>query len=609
MPELVVKKGPGRGDVLTLGNARMTVGRAPDNDVHLDDRTVSRYHAVLTEREGEWHLTDLGSNNGTLVNGQPVVTSRLEHLDEIHLGNVVMSFRDDEVDQPETAVEQKRPHPEITQAIRLDDLGPALAPARTPGTRLIHRDRRLDYLLAVAELAASVRSVATLFDGVVQSLRGTVRADRVIPILEDDDILRPYLESSQDFGDTLDDLGIDVSLIERCRREGIAAVGRSTDPILHVAAVPIRVGVRNIGMIYCERSQPSVAFTEDDLRYLLAGSLLTGVAIENIRSRESMTRRAQSLSRQLEQHYSMVGESEVMAEVYRIIRKAAPTDAGVLICGESGTGKEMVARAVHLHSQRKDGPLETVNCGAVPATLMEAELFGHVKGAFTGAVADKPGRFELADGGTLFLDEVVELSPECQTKLLRALEEGHVRRIGDIKDRSVDVRLIAATNRDLDQAIAEGRLRQDLFYRLDRLRIVVPPLRERAGDIEILAQHFLQQLGRSLKRPVQAFAPEVMEVFDSYDWPGNVRELRNVVERMVILADGPLLGLELIPDDLKAAAGTDRKSTVEPLRDMEKQQIIRALQETGGNKQKAAQMLGIDRSTLYKKLKRYGMNP
>jgi len=325
------------------------------------------------------------------------------------------------------------------------------------------------------------------------------------------------------------------------------------------------------------------------------------------RAERNLARRAEILSRQVQERYDMVGESPPMQALYEFIHKAAPTEAGVFICGESGVGKEMVARAVHNNSHRSHGPLEIVNCGAIPVGLLDSELFGHVRGAFTGAVADKPGRFELADGGTLFLDEITTMPLECQAKLLRVIEEGKVRRIGATRDRAVSVRLMAATNSDPAQAVAAGILREDLFYRLDRLRVVVPPLRQRADDIPLLAEHFLEVCSASLKGKVNSFDPEVHEVFRAYRWPGNVRELRNVVERMVILADGPELGLDLVPGDLRRAADSPKDHDVQSLDEIARQQIVRALDEADGNKSRAARILGIDRSTLYAKLRHYGM--
>ncbi len=611
MPRLEVQDGPVRREAFGLAKDRVSVGRAQDNDLQLDDRTVSRYHAVLFERDSRWHISDLGSNNGILVNGQQSVTSSLKHYDEIQLGNVVMTFLEE--DQPRAAVAapaRKIGRTDITQTISLDDLrrmGPEVLAG--PGEPVLDRVR-LNSLLVIGELAASAPAVPALFEGITQSLSTAIGGARAVPVLEEEDgTLRPYVGSKGKSGDVVDELGIDASVVEQCRHEVVAATHQDGDSVLQIASVPIRIGERCLGFLYCERGDPPGEFLKKDRTYLVTVGMLMGVAIENIRSRERVDRRARSLSRQLGQQYNMVGESEALKNVFDFIRKVASTDAGVMICGESGTGKEMVARAIHFHSRRSDGPLEIVNCGAMPVTLMESELFGHVRGAFTGAVADRPGRFELADGGTLLLDEVVELSPECQVKLLRVIEEGKVRKVGDTEDRLVDVRVIAATNRDLEQAVAEGRLREDLFYRLDRLRVVLPPLRDRPGDIEMLAEHFLSEWRGSLKRPGDAFAPEVVEVFDSYGWPGNVRELKNVVERMVILGEGPVLGTDLIPNDLKAAALNGTPCELETLAEVEKRHILDVLHETQGNKKRTAELLGIDRSTLYAKLKRYEITP
>ncbi len=606
MASLFVKEGTAAGMEFRLAGPRVSIGRAADNDVQLDDRTVSRYHAVMTERRDGWHINDLGSHNRIVVNGAPVLAGKLVHNDEIQLGSVVLAFC------VEGAAPAERPAPErpgasaeITQTIRLSDLqgsGPA-----GPLGQTLQDDHRLRLLLTLTELAVSVRSLQALFDSVVQVLRRTLSVDRVIPVLEEGQALRPFLESRHDFGDSLEALGVSLSVVNRCRREGLAGVWRNAGPSPNVACVPIRVGSKDLGLIYCDRADPTAEFTNRDLTYLLAVAIQTGAAIENVRSMDRLSRRARSLSRQLAQRYDMVGRSEPMQALYEFIRKAAPTDAGILVCGESGTGKEMVARAIHQHSRRSEGPLEIVSCAAIPTGLLESELFGHVRGAFTGAVADRPGRFELADGGTLFLDEVVEMPLECQTKLLRALEEGNVRRVGDTRDRAVDVRLIAATNRDPAEALAQGRLRQDLFYRLDRLRCVLPPLRDRLGDVELLAGHFLEQINSSTGHSVEGFAPGVLELFKAYDWPGNVRELKNVVERMVLLADGPVLGLDHVPEELRAAPGAGAGDAVAPLDEMERKHILSALQAAGGNKKRAAEMLGIDRSTLYAKLKRYGL--
>jgi len=311
----------------------------------------------------------------------------------------------------------------------------------------------------------------------------------------------------------------------------------------------------------------------------------------------------------------LIGSAAAMEEVYQLTRQVARSNASVLLLGETGTGKELIAKAIHHLSPRASGPFIRVNCGALHENLLESELFGHVRGAFTGAVADKPGRFELADGGTLFLDEVTEMPLHCQTKLLRALEERKIRRVGGTRYVGVDVRLVAATNRVPEQAVAEGALREDLFYRLDHLRIAVPPLRRRGSDVVELARHFLDQAGHSAKRHIEGFEEGVLSVFRAYDWPGNVRELKNVVERMVILGEGPVLGTQTIPEEIRNAAecnsedasGAAPRDAFPSLKEVERRHIMDALAHAEGNKTQAARMLGIDRSTLYARLRQYGI--
>ncbi len=599
MPSLLVKSGSESGKSLTVSSSRVKIGRAPGNEVILPDRTVSREHAVLLRCRGDWYIQDVGSHNRVLVNGAPVVSCVVHEGDEIKLGDVLLLFQGSTEDVLEDfSLEVGDTSTEVTQVI------PVGMGVEGGGGR----SRRLNEAVALGEMASAVRSVPALLHGVQVNLREVLTAERVVPVLkENSGEWKPYVSREGGFGAGPAEVEIDPSLLERACREGPVAARESAEKGRFIACVPVRVGARNLGALYCERPEAEGAFTDEELGHLLYIGVGLAMTIEGLRSHQQLISRTRSLSRQLAEHYDMVGESEEMKRVYRFIHRVAPTKAGVFVCGESGTGKEMVARAIHRNSSRADGPLEIVNCAAVPASLMESELFGHVKGAFTGAVADRPGRFELADRGTLFLDEVGELPLECQSKLLRVLEQDTIRPVGATEDRRVEVRLIAATNHDARTAVEEGRVRADLFYRLDRLRVVVPPLRERAGDVNRLAEHFLRKFGRDCKRPVAGFSHEALEIFNSYDWPGNVRELRNVVERMVLLGDGPILGPELVPEDIKTrvrAAAEGPRS----LEAVEREHIIHTLRATQGNKKKAAELLGIHRSTLYAKIQKYGID-
>lgn len=319
------------------------------------------------------------------------------------------------------------------------------------------------------------------------------------------------------------------------------------------------------------------------------------------------------LRRELDESFGLeniVGRSPPMQEVFDIIRQVAPTRATVLIEGESGTGKELVARAIHRLSPRASGPFVAVHCAALAPSLLESELFGHEKGAFTGAVEMRRGRFEMADGGTIFLDEIGEVDASVQVKILRVLEERAFERVGGEQTIEVDVRLLAATNRSLEQLVKEKRFREDLYFRLHVVTIHLPPLRERREDIPLLCDHFLRRFAEENKKPIEGFTPEVMEILVSYDWPGNVRELRNAVERMVVLARGPRLGVRELPPEIRQTVPGHSSSLPAGLRRMtlqeaERRLIVEALKHNRGNRTRAAQQLGISRRTLLRKIKEY----
>lgn len=318
-----------------------------------------------------------------------------------------------------------------------------------------------------------------------------------------------------------------------------------------------------------------------------------------------------SLRQQLDRKFGMeniIGESAPMHEVFDIVQQVAPTRATALITGETGTGKELIAHAIHNLSPRKKAPFIAVHAAALPSTLLESELFGHEKGAFTGAVERRIGRFELADGGTLFLDEIGELDPMIQVKLLRVLEERSFERVGGQKTVEVDVRLIAATNKDLKKQVTGGKFRDDLFYRLSVVTIGLPPLRERRDDIPLLVTAFLRQCSEDNGKNVTELTPDAMNVLMAYDWPGNVRELRNTVEQMVVLARSEKLTLRDVPAAIRGGADLTKIAVVRngmTVVEAEKELIVQALKELKGNRTKAAEKIGISRRTLHRKLKKY----
>jgi DNA-binding NtrC family response regulator len=306
----------------------------------------------------------------------------------------------------------------------------------------------------------------------------------------------------------------------------------------------------------------------------------------------------------------MLGQSEEIRRVWDMLEKVAPSAASVLIVGESGTGKELVARALHNKSPRKKGPFVALNCGAFPREILENELFGHEKGAFTGAIAEKAGSFEQADGGTLFLDEVAEMEPDIQVKLLRALEQRTFRRLGGKKEISVDIRVISATNRNVEDALREGKLRDDLYHRLAVVPIPLPPLRDRAGDIRLLAHEFLTRFGSDLGKHISGFSPGAVEWMETYSWPGNVRELKNAVERAVILAHSDEIGVnDLRPRHLALDEAVVRVPVGTSIEDTNRVLTLKTFAFTGGDHEKTARILGIDESLLRDRLVTYLQEP
>jgi DNA-binding NtrC family response regulator len=350
-------------------------------------------------------------------------------------------------------------------------------------------------------------------------------------------------------------------------------------------------------------------FDQEELKYVIGKAVKTRVLSE-----EEVQLEAVDLDRS-----EIVGTSPTMTKIFDVIRKVAPTTTSILITGETGTGKELVANAIHANSPRKHNPFIKINCSAIAENLIESELFGYEKGAFTGAVSSKPGRFELAHKGTLFLDEIGDLPREMQVKLLRVIQDHEFERVGGLQTIKVDVRLVAATNRNLQQDVREGLFREDLFYRLNVMPIHVPPLRERKEDIPALVRYFVDQFNRKLDRQITGADAEVMELLRDHDWPGNIRELENLIERLVLMAKGgeivmgdiPAELIEAVEEKAQTAAPGEKKSIKELIRektgDIEKQMIVRVLEECEGNISKAARQLGLSRRGLHLKLAKYNL--
>jgi Nif-specific regulatory protein len=367
--------------------------------------------------------------------------------------------------------------------------------------------------------------------------------------------------------------------------------------------VPLIMLDHTLGVIYLDTNEPHVHFDEDHLQLVSAIASITAVAIENARHFEWLESENLRLLADVNLEHNMVGESPAMRQVYQFISKVALTDSTVLISGESGTGKELAARALHQNSKRAIKPFMAVNCAALAESLLESELFGHEKGAFTGAVSQKKGRLEIADGGTVFLDEIGELSPALQVKLLRVLQEREFERVGGTRTIKLDIRLLTATNRDLEELISRGAFRQDLFYRLNVVQLEMPPLRQRQEDIPLLASYFASKYSEKCNRKVLGISAEAQRRLVSYDWPGNVRELENAIERAVVLGTTERVLLEDLPEavlETEISATTPATKYHEAVAQTKKQIILTAMDQTKGSYTEAAKLLGVHPNYLHR---------
>ncbi len=629
LARLVVIEGPDAGREFELPLRGGGVGRGDTNLIVLTDPAISRQHGSIELRDGALCWIDDSGKPRTLINGAPPTVHRLAAGDEIVLGATRMAFL------PVDGVAFTKASSNVTMEIG----------SRALLSLVGHDDRARRHLASIAQLgdrlrgesAAGREAVARAACDAALSALGAHRAfvllasRRAAPVaaaISGNDSTQ--LQLPQDLVDKVT-TGKQLVTAETGGRASLGAPIHGRDDEV-------------LGILWIDRR--GAAWDSTDALAANCIAHLTGAAWVGADARDLLTRRADALEEQLEgpSHAEIIGRSAAAARVLDFVNRVGPSDATVLLGGESGSGKEMVARAIHRASRRAKGPCVAVNCAALTESLIESELFGHEKGAFTGATEKKAGRFEMADRGTLFLDEVGELPLGLQTKFLRVLEEKRFERVGGQKAIEVDVRMVAATNRDLAEMVRRGTFREDLFYRLSVIHIVVPPLRERLDDVPLLADHFLVRFRQQSGRRITGFSPDAMAAMTRYAWPGNVRELRNAIERAIVLGDREQLQVSDLPPQLQTAVAAAPKRTssptpplgslisssnaqivVEPapagaplpapakpapvaarsLRELEKEGILAALAATNGNKAQAAAILEIDRSTLYKKLKDY----
>ncbi len=628
-PRLIALSGSANGTIFALTEDEVSIGREPANQIRVDDHSVSRRHCLIKHENGSFRVVDLESYNGTFVNGVPVGEQALNHGDQIAVGKVVFLFLIDEMEAvaTENAVELNDEELKNFSTIRLEGkdalyLKSAAVIAALPENARIARD--LNALLRISTWLSTVHKLADLQNTLLGTLLDTIPAERAALLLVGaDSDASVAAHARRERSEAESPIRISRSVVERVRREGAAilCVDVSEDESISEAeslvaarvcsllCAPLLIRDRVAGFIYFDSSNPATKLDELHLQLLTAVGSIAAVAIDNVQRWERLQDENQRLHEEINLDHNMIGESPRMREVYRFIERIAPAGATVLIRGESGTGKELVAHAIHNNSERCDRQFVAINCAVLSETLLESELFGYEKGAFTGAVAQKRGRLEVASGGTLFLDEVGELTPATQSKLLRVLQERQFERVGGTRTIDVDVRIIAATNRNLEEAIKTGAFRQDLYYRLNVISLSLPALRERREDIPLLACHFVAKYSKKCKRLVSGISPETRECLLGYDWPGNVRELENAIERAVVLGNSDVIMPDDLPETLLNVAATSQHPSTfqEAVLEMKKQVILRTLEQTSGNYTEAAKLLGIHPTNLHRLIRTLGL--
>ncbi len=619
-PRLVGIGGPLKGTAFSLPAGEVSIGRDSSNHLWAPDPALSRRHCLVVASSEQVSIHDLGSRNGTLVNGVPVEQQEMRHGDQIYIGDSVLLFLLNEdgehpagnpVEFQDTAAFEGSP-----LLLRAQDslyLQPEKMVAGLPSSARHARD--LNSLLKIATGIGGIRDRDSLQWQLLGFIFDVVPAERGAVLLCDN----PDEFTSTAAWDRVRGPGHPVrvsrTMVQRALKERIGLVVsdvlgnqalRQVKTLVELKVrsllcVPLVIAERVLGAIYLDTTSPTVRFDEDHLQMMTAVAGIASLAFDNVSHWEELRRENQELRAEIELEHNMVGGSPAMRRVFDFIRRVAPTDSTVLIQGESGTGKELVARALHRNGSRANRPFVAINCAAIAETLLESELFGHEKGAFTGAATQKKGKVEVAEGGTLFLDEIGELALGLQAKLLRVLQEREFERLGGSRPIKLNIRLVAATNRSLPEAVKAGTFRNDLYYRLNVVTLNMPALRERREDISALADHFAAKASRKCGMRVKPISSEALACLMHYDWPGNVRELENALERALVLGSTD----SILPDDLPEAvleAGSAATASTDKyhgsIKETKKQLVLQALHQANGSYIEAAKALGMHPNSL-----------
>lgn len=604
---LVIVGGSLKGRSIALTDEVCSIGRDAGNTIHIPEHSASRKHCAIRRQSAEiFLLADLGSRNGTLRNGSPVRECILNPGDEIQAGDSKFLFLSREQEQQDAAAIQFDDRETLTETIltmRVDpeetiylkvgpNEGEAAGDALSKGVTLLW------------QLGSNMRfrsGLQKLAEQLLHSLRECVPDAYSAVVLFENESQEPSWVYS-DSAETC--VPFPRSIIQKAMAERAAVLSNRLDGLQRSLLIaPLVAGNQTIGILGLSHMAAGVAFDRTDLQLAAAVGAFAGPLFLEARRIDKLEAENRRLQREIDIRHEMIGESPRTLELYRFIAKAARTDSTVLICGESGTGKELAARALHRNSARAAKPFVAINCAALTESLVESELFGHEKGAFTGAFALKKGKLEVANGGTFFLDEVGELPLSVQAKLLRVLQERIFERVGGTRTLQADIRLIAATNRDLPELIGRGAFRQDLYYRLNVITLKMPSLRDRPGDIPDLAQYFVRKHSAIVKRLVRGVSPSAHELLRSYSWPGNIRELENVIERAVAIGVECEVMPEDLPQEVLDAAGEAKQAAGgfhDAVRRAKRELILDAVSRSQGNYTEAAQLLQLNPTYLHR---------
>jgi Nif-specific regulatory protein len=620
---LVALAGPMSGEVLPATGPEVTLGRDPASGICVADRSLSRTHCVLVFEGGGWVIRDLASANGTFVNGIQIAQQALRDGDQIRAGESVLLvvFRPDV--RASAGVEFVPEAPSLsTSRLRLEDSQYLNPTAQAPSPDAPHVEHHLRALLKLSTTLGAIRDEAELFEHVLDHTFAAVPADAGALALVDGRGEMTSSHTRRRSGASA--VPVSRTVLTHVIRERVGVLSRDTSVsqsfrgaasliaahVRSLLCVPLIARDRTLGALYLTAGDGPAAFNDDHLELVTAIAAIASIALDNVWHLTTVEREADWLRADLKLKHSLVGKSEPIRRVYERVEKIARSNSTALIYGETGTGKELVARALHLNSDRARAPFVAINCAAITPTLLESELFGHERGAFTDAVALKKGKLEVADGGTLFLDEVSELAPLLQGKLLRVLQQREFERVGGTRTIPVNIRVISASNKRLAEEVAAGRFREDLFFRLNVVSVTMPPLRDRGEDIALLARHFLAQYARKAGRIVHGISPPALQRLMTYPWPGNVRELENAIEHAVVLGSSALVLPEDLPESLlevPPVPGRELARFHEAVLETKKRVIIDAFAQARGSYVDTARLLGLHPNYLHRVIKNLGL--